>query len=58
MQFPRYLLQLKFLQFYREVISNLLNSPSKIDWKSCILTKQEEEKVAAKYRKEFEEYVE
>lgn len=46
------------LNFAREVLASgpILNLPDKIDWKDCILNKDEEEKLVKKLRTDFEPF--
>lgn len=46
------------LNFAREVLATgpVLNQPDRIDWKDCILKKDEEERLVQKIRSDFEPY--
>lgn len=46
------------LNFAREVLASgpILNLSDKIDWKECILPKQEEEKLVLRLRTDFEPF--
>ncbi|XP_051114303.1 zinc finger CCCH domain-containing protein 64 [Andrographis paniculata] len=43
-------------QFGREVMAGLLNMPDKADWKNCQMSKEDETKMAASFKSQFEEY--
>ncbi|KAJ4848283.1 hypothetical protein Tsubulata_045022 [Turnera subulata] len=42
-------------QFGREVMAGLMNIPEKADWKNCVVSKEEETRMAEEFRKQFEE---
>ncbi|CDP03158.1 unnamed protein product [Coffea canephora] len=43
-------------QFGREVLAGLLNTADRADWKNCKLSKEEETKMAERFKKQFEAY--
>lgn len=46
------------LNFAREVLANgaILNKPDRIDWKDCILNREQEEEVVQRIRSDFEPF--
>ncbi|XP_041367664.1 CWF19-like protein 1 isoform X2 [Gigantopelta aegis] len=46
------------LQFGREALSQpgLLNMPERVDWKNCVLSKDEESEIAASFKTDFRQY--
>uniref|UniRef100_A0A2P2JC73 Uncharacterized protein MANES_03G034200 n=2 Tax=Rhizophora mucronata TaxID=61149 RepID=A0A2P2JC73_RHIMU len=44
------------IQFGREVLAGLLKMPERADWRSCMLNKEEETKIAEEFKGRFEEF--
>ncbi len=44
------------LQFAREVLASVLKDPKLAHWKSCVVDKEEETKIASEFRKSFADF--
>lgn len=46
------------LQFGREVLATgpILNKPNRVEWKECVVSRDEEDKIVQRIRKDFEPF--
>jgi hypothetical protein len=44
------------IQFMREALARVFNTPERIDWKKCVKSDKEESDDAEKFRKAFEKF--